>query len=99
MFLQYSLVILSNDTVLYLFNQRELDFYILRTKLVEKSTYFVHCLVWRENVLFVHGNCPLSGILRFPLQRSLKCIKSMLVSIGALAFVRCVEVSATERVC
>ena len=64
---------------------------------MEKSTYFVPCLVWRENVSFVDGNCPLSGIQRFTLQRV--CIKSMLVSIGALAFVSCVEVSATERVC
>ena len=46
---------------------------------------------------FVHGNCPLSGIRRFPLQRGLKN-KSMLVSISALAFVHCVEVSTTERV-
>ena len=41
---------------------------------------------------FVHENCPLSGILIL-LQRGLKCIKSML---GVLAFVHCVEVSATE---
>ena len=44
---------------------------------------------------FVHENCPLSGIWIL-LQRGLKCIKSML---GVLAFVHCVEVSATGRVC
>ena len=33
---------------------------------------------------FVHGNCPLSGIRRFPLERGLKCIKSMLVSISVM---------------
>ena len=47
---------------------------------------------------FVHGKCPLSRIQRFPLQRGLKSIRSKLVSIGAFAFVCCVEVSTTERV-
>ena len=41
---------------------------------------------------FVHVICILSRVRRFPLQRGLKCIKSMLVSISALAFVCCVEV-------
>ena len=54
-------------------------------------------LVWRENVSFVHVICMLSRVRRFPLQRGLKYIKSMLVSISALAFVCCVEVCVHYR--